>query len=165
MKEQELFSLALNVAESKGKPVQLAVMRADEIWDGILHAAQSIQSSTIVLGIFPRKLPREEFLFANMAWERLPQPKPRLNVEIYSKNSDRLLFQLGSHAPRLSSEQVELLHSLWLRCGEGLGSEELDHEDIVHFALLELERSVEGVQRDEILRGLRRHLHETKTRT
>jgi len=162
VKEQELLELALNVAESKGKPLQLAVIAADELWDGILHAAHSIQSATIVLGIFPRRPPREEFLLANMAWERLSQPKPHLSIEIYAKNSERLFFSLGPHAPRLTENQIELVHSLWLRCGEALGSEELEHNDIVHFALLELERQIEGRTRDEMLESLKRHLLTSK---
>ena len=160
VKEQEVLDLALNVAEGKGKTVQLAVLSADEIWDGILRAAQSIQSSTIVLGIFPRRPPREEFLFANTAWERLPQPKPRLNVEIISKNSERLFYYLGPHSPRLSEKQIELLHRLWLRFGEALGAVELHHQDIVHFALLALERGVEGDQKEQMLRDLKKHLHD-----
>jgi amino acid transporter len=50
-KEQELFTRALNVAEKKGKTIHLAVAPATEKWDGILRAAQSLQSSAVALGL------------------------------------------------------------------------------------------------------------------
>src|ERR1700726_4507381 len=49
--EQELFTRALSLAEKKGKSIHLAVAPATEKWEGILRAAQSLQSSTIALGL------------------------------------------------------------------------------------------------------------------
>jgi hypothetical protein len=95
-----------------------------------------------------------------------PEPSPAVLspscATIHTKQSDRLFFALGPHTPRLTPEQVELVHSLWLRCGEVLSSEELEHNDIVHFALLELKRALETSHQDKTLESLRRHLHETK---
>src|ERR1700688_2383478 len=48
--EQQLFSQALSMAEKRGKSIRLAVVAANDLWDGILRAGQSLQSSTIVVG-------------------------------------------------------------------------------------------------------------------
>ena len=48
--EQHLFSQALSMAEKRGKSIRLAVVAANDLWDGILRAATSLQSSTIVVG-------------------------------------------------------------------------------------------------------------------
>jgi hypothetical protein len=48
--EQEVFTRALSLAEARGKPIHLAVAPASEKWDGILRAAQGLQSSTIAQG-------------------------------------------------------------------------------------------------------------------
>src|SRR5260370_13065756 len=48
--EQQLFSQALSMAEKRGKSIRLAVVAANDLWDGILRAATSLQSSTIVAG-------------------------------------------------------------------------------------------------------------------
>jgi amino acid transporter len=49
--EQQLFTHALALAEKKGKSIHLAVAPATQKWDGILRAAQSLQSTTIALGM------------------------------------------------------------------------------------------------------------------
>ena len=49
--EQELFTRALSLAEKRGKSIHLAVAPSTEKWEGILRAAQTLQSSTIALGM------------------------------------------------------------------------------------------------------------------
>src|SRR2546423_13910213 len=48
--EQHLFSQALSMSEKRGKSVRLAVVAANDLWDGILRAASALQSSTVVVG-------------------------------------------------------------------------------------------------------------------
>ena len=164
--EQLLFTRALSVAEKSGKPIRLAVVAASEIWDGLLRSAQSLQASTVVLGLSPKMPATEEARLAGEAWERLSDPKPRLTLEIYSQGGQEWVFYLGPHAPRLTNKEVDLLHSLWLELSHELGSEELHHHDIVHFALNELEREIQngGASRQEALARLRQHLEEIKAR-
>src|SRR5438034_416679 len=52
--EQHLFSQALSMAEKRGKSIRLAVVAANDLWDGILRAGHSLQSSTIVVGTSSR---------------------------------------------------------------------------------------------------------------
>ena len=82
--EQQLFTQALSVAEKNGKTVHLAVVASTDVWDGILRAAQSLQSSTVVLGLSAKVPVDGEARQAGAAWERLAAPKPNLTLEIYT---------------------------------------------------------------------------------
>jgi nucleotide-binding universal stress UspA family protein len=48
--EQLLFTKVLAAAEKEGKPVRLAVVAANDLWEGILRTAENLQSGTIVAG-------------------------------------------------------------------------------------------------------------------
>jgi hypothetical protein len=161
--EQELFTRSLNLAEKTGKTVHLAVAPATEKWDGILRAAQSLQSSRVILGLSPRRSITEEARIAGLAWERLPEPKPRLTLEIHSPNEVHV-FYLGPHAPQLTEKEIDLLHRLWLDLSNEVSPEELHHRDVVHFALDELERETKNHNRGEMIDRLRQHLQQIKCR-
>src|SRR5438874_12776720 len=112
--EQTLFTRALALAEKKGKSIHLAVAAATEKWDAILRAAQSLQSSVVVLGVSPNHPVAEEARVAGLAWEHLSDPKPELTLIIYSPTGQEQVFYLGPHAPHLTPKEVDLLHSIWL---------------------------------------------------
>ncbi len=160
--EQELFTRSLNLAEKMGKTVHLAVAPATEKWDGILRAAQSLKSSTVVLGLSPRRSIPEEARIAGLAWEALPPPKPQLTLEIHSPNGQEHVFYLGPHAPHLTPKEIDLLHSLCLEFSKDVAPEELHHRDVVHFALNELMRETRNSGREEVLERLRQHLQEIR---
>jgi hypothetical protein len=159
--EQELFTRSLNLAEKTGKTVHLAVAPATEKWDGILRAAQSLQSSSVILGLSPRRSITEEARIAGLAWERLPEPKPRLTLEIHSPQEVHV-FYLGPHAPQLTDKEIALLHRLWLDLSNEVSPEELHHRDVVHFALDELARESKDHNRVEMIERLREHLQQIK---
>jgi amino acid transporter len=164
LNEQELFTRALALAEKRGKTIHLAVAAATEKWDGILRAAQSLRSSTVVLGPSPTRPVTEEARIAGLAWERLPQPKPQLILEIYFPNGQEHIFYLGPHAPHLTPKEIDLLHSIWLELSSDVAPEEIHHHDVIHFALNELQQELTNAQREEVLGRLRRHLQEIKDR-
>ena len=156
--EQALFTRALSLAEKKGKSIHLAVAPASEKWDGILRAAQSLQSSTIALGMSSWRAIADEARMAGLAWEALPEPRPLLTLEIYSPGGQETVFYLGPHAPRLTSKEIDLLHGIWLELSNEVAPEELHHHDIVHLALEELRRNIQDGRRQEIIDALRKHL-------
>jgi hypothetical protein len=164
LNEQELFTRALGLAEKKGKTIHLGVAAATEKWDGILRAAQSLQSSIIVLGPSPTRPVTEEARIAGLAWEHLPNPKPQLTLEIYFPNGQEHVFYLGPHAPHLTPKEIDLLHSIWLELSSDVAPEEIHHHDVVHFALEELRQELSNTERAEILRRLQQHLEEIKGR-
>src|SRR6266496_5129976 len=164
LEEQKLFTRALELAEKKGKTVHLSVAAATEKWDAILRAAQSLKSSTVVLGPSPTKPVTEEARTAGLAWERLPDPKPQLILEILFPSGQEHIFYLGPHAPRLTAKEIDLLHNIWLELSNDVAPEEIHHHDVVHFALNELRQELNDGDRGEVLRRLRRHLQEIKER-
>ena len=162
--EQILFTRALALAEQKGKSIHLAVAAATEKWEAILRAAQSLQSSVVVLGASPNRPVTEEARVAGLAWERLPDPKPQLTLIIYFPNAQEHIFYLGPHAPHLTPKEVDLLHSIWLELSNDVAPEELHHHDVVHFALEELHDELKDSSRQHVIDRLRQHLQEIKDR-
>jgi amino acid transporter len=156
--EQHLFSQALSMAERRGKSIRLAVVAANDLWDGILRAATALKSSTIVVGRSAKEATEQQAREIGEAWEKLPDPKPQFNLEIHMPNGDKIYKVLGPHAPNLTANEVNLLHRLWLRFSEVLGREELHHHDVVHFALEEVQKELEGGKEDEVVGRLRAHL-------
>ncbi len=162
--EQLLFTKALSIAEHEGKTIHLSVAAATEIWEGILRAAHSLQSSTIVLGSSAIMGVAEEARFAGLAWEKLPDPKPHLALEIHTPDGLEEVFYLGPHAPHLTPKEIDLLHKLWLRFSMEIAPEEVHHHDIVHFALNELNDEIAQGEEPEVLGRLKDHIAQIKSR-
>ncbi|HEV2298447.1 MAG TPA: APC family permease [Candidatus Acidoferrales bacterium] len=162
--EQLLFTKVLAIAEKEGKPVRLAVAAANDLWDGILRTASNLESRTIIVGSSAKMSETEEAYEIGKAWERLPEPHPRLALEIITAAGNERIFYLGPHAPRLTPKEIDLLHKIWLELSGDLPGQELHHHDIVHFALTELEREVAQGQEREVIERLRQHLNEIKDR-
>src|SRR5271156_2400872 len=157
--EQQLFSQALALAEKRGKSIRLAVVSANGLWEGILRAATSLESSTIVVGHSARENTEEQAREIGVAWENLGDQKPQFNLEIHLPNGDKSYKVLGPHAPNLTANEVNLLHRIWLRFSESLGGAcELHHHDVVHFALEEVKKELEQGREEEVLERLRTHL-------
>jgi len=156
--EQHLFSQALSMAEKRGKTIRLAIVAANDIWDAILRAATSLQSSTIVVGHSPKEPTEEQARHLGDAWEKLGDPKPQFNLEIHMANGDKVYKVLGPHAPNLTANEVNLLHRLWLRFSESAAPLELHHHDVVHFALEEVMKEVEDGQEEAVITRLKAHL-------
>ena len=156
--EQHLFSQALSMAEKRGKTIRLAVVASNDLWDAILRAATSLQSSTIVLGHSPKELTEEQARHLGDAWEKLGDPKPQFNLEIHMANGDKVYKVLGPHAPNLTANEVNLLHRLWLKFSESAAPLELHHHDVVHFALEEVMKEVDDGQEEAVIARLKAHL-------
>jgi amino acid transporter len=160
--EQQLFSQALALAEKRGKSIRLAVVSANDLWDGILRAGTSLESSTIVLGHSAKESTEEQARLIGDAWEKLGDSKPQFNLEIHLPNGDKVYKVLGPHAPNLTANEVNLLHRLWLRFSEVLAPQELHHHDVVHFALEEVQKELEEGREDEVVKRLREHIDDNQ---
>jgi amino acid transporter len=156
--EQHLFSQALSMAEKRGKSIRLAVVASNDLWEGILRAGASLQSSTIVIGRSAKDNTEEQARQIGDAWEKLGDIKPQFNLEIHLPNGDKIYKVLGPHAPNLTANEVNLLHSLWLRFSDVLAPQELHHHDVVHFALQEVKKEIEDGEEDAVVKRLRDHL-------
>jgi amino acid transporter len=162
--EQILFTRALGLAEKKGKTIHLAVAGATEKWEAVLKAAQSLESSVVVLGASPNRPVTEEARIAGLAWERLPDPRPHLTLVIYFPGGQEHVFYLGPHAPHLTPKEIDLLHTIWLELSNDVAPEEIHHHDVVHFALQELRGELSESKREEVVSRLREHLRQIRER-
>jgi hypothetical protein len=129
-----------------------------------LKAAQSLESSVVVLGASPNRPVTEEARIAGLAWEHLPDPKPQLTLIVYFPGGQEHVFYLGPHAPHLTPKEIDLLHTIWLELSNDVAPEEIHHHDVVHFALERLNHDLSDSEREEVLYGLREHLGEIKSR-
>jgi amino acid transporter len=162
--EQLLFTRVLSIAEKEGKPVRLTVVAASDLWDGILRTAANLESATIVSGSSSKISTLDQAREIGIAWERMPEPRPRLTLEIFTPAGQEQIFYLGPHAPHLTPKEIDLLHKIWLDACERLPGEELHHHDIIHVALAEFERAIAHGQGADALARLRDHLHEIRAR-
>ena len=162
--EQQLFSQALGMAEKRGKSIRLAVVAANDLAEGILRAATSLQSSTIVFGHSSRESTEQQARQVGEAWEKLGDTKPQFNLEIHMPNGDKLYKVLGPHAPNLTANEINLLHRLWLRFSDLVSPMELHHHDVVHFALEEVQKEMEDGHEDDVVCRLRAHLEANQSK-
>src|SRR5882724_6105110 len=81
--EQELFTSVVAVAEKEGKPMSLLVVPGTDVFEAILVTAQRLDSSRIVCGRSNKLTADEQGKLTGDAWERLPEPRPRLTLVVY----------------------------------------------------------------------------------
>ncbi len=146
------------------RPIHLAVVSANDLWGGILNAAVKLEASTDCVGAIGegyarRKQARE----IGLAWEQLPDPRPQFNLEIFTPGGQREFFLLGPHAPNLTSNEVRLVHRLWLRFSDLVAPDELHHHDVVHFALDEVIKELEEGKEADVVARLKEHISRNKS--
>ena len=156
--EQELFSKVVTLAEKEGKHVSLLVAPGTNVFDAVVMTAQRLDSSRLVSGLSTKLTADEQAKLTGDAWERLPEPKPRIAMEVISGDGARHEYPLGPHAPRLRPSDLELLHKLWLEIASDPRYGEVHHYHVVALALHELERELDSERREELLRELRREM-------
>jgi amino acid transporter len=162
--EQLLFTKVLSMAEREGKPVRLAVVAGNDLWESILRTTANLQSSTIVAGSSSKTSITEQAREIGLTWEHMPDPRPRVTLELFTPSGQEQVFYLGPHAPRLTPKEIDLLHRVWLDFADHLPHEEIHHHDIVHFALTEVAREIAQGHGDEVLQRLQDHLHDISSR-
>jgi len=153
--EQELFTAAVAAAEKEGKPVSLLVVPATDVFDSIAVTAQRLDSSRIVCGLSNKLSTDEQAKLTGDAWERLPEPRPRLTLEIHTPSGSVHEYPLGPHTPRMRPQDLELMHCVWLDVTSDPRFAGAHHYHIVALALEELQRELKsGDQRAEVLAKL-----------
>ena len=157
--EQELFTAAVAAAEKEGKPASLLVVPATDVFDAIVVTAQRLESSRIVCGISNKLSADEQAKLTGDAWERLPEPKPRIVMEVRLPNGVAREYYLGPHTPRLRDQDLNLLHHLWLEVTSDPALAGTHHYHIVALALEELDKELHGEKRHEVLEKLRHELY------
>jgi Amino acid permease len=152
--EQELFTAAVAVAEKEGKPISLLVVPATDVFEAIMVTAQRLDSSRVICGLSNKLTADEQAKLTGDAWERLPEPRPRLTLEVCAPDGAIREFALGPHTPRMRPQDVELMHKLWLNITTDSKFAGAHHYHIVALALEELQRELGTEQRAQLLQKL-----------
>ena len=159
--EQELFTAAVAVAEKEGKPISLLVVPATDVFEAIMVTAQRLDSTRVVCGLSNKLTADEQAKLTGDAWERLPEPRPRLNLEVCAPDGTVREYSLGPHTPRMRPQDVELMHKLWLSITADPRFAGAHHYHIVALALEELQRELSTEQRAELLQKLQEEMNRT----
>jgi Amino acid permease len=157
--EQELFTAAVAVAEKEGKPISLLVVPATDVFEAIMVTAQRLDSSRVICGLSNKLTADEQAKLTGDAWERLPEPRPRLIMEVCAPDGIIREFALGPHTPRMRPQDVELMHRLWLNITADPKYSGAHHSHIVALALEELQRELTTEQRAQLLQKLQEEIN------
>ncbi|HWY03127.1 MAG TPA: APC family permease [Candidatus Acidoferrum sp.] len=157
--EQELFTAAVAVAEKQGKPISLLVVPATDVFEAIILTAQRLDSIRVVCGLSNKLTADEQAKLTGDAWERLPEPRPRLILEVCAPDGAVREFALGPHTPRMRPQDVELMHRLWLNITADPKYAGAHHYHIMALALEELQRELSTEQRAVLLQKLQEEMN------
>ena len=164
--ETRLFSKVVTLAEKAGKHVELVVVPSPDPILAAVQMAQKLQSSLIVTGRSARLDPPGQGRVIGQAWEKLPEPRPSLSLEIVLDDGRSVFFNLGPHPPRLWPEDVDTVHQLWLEMSEPqMAGSSLSHRDVISVAVQRLKREFEGYERQNVLEDIKeevKHRHRPK---
>jgi hypothetical protein len=157
--ETVVFSRVVTLGEKAGKHVELMVVPGSDPYEAVVQMAARLQSSRIVMGLSPKLTPSEQGAQVGHYWERLPEPRPSLSLEIVLENQiDTVFFNLGPHPPRLWPEDIDLAHRLWLDLtARGPGSK-LHHRDIIGVALRRMDAELRSGRSDEVVADIQREV-------
>jgi len=161
--EQELFTAAVAVAEKEGKPISLLVVPATDVFDAIMVTAQRLDSTRVICGLSNKLSADEQAKLTGDAWERMPEPRPRLCLEVCAPDGTVREYTIGPHNPRLRPQDVELMHKLWLDITTDPKYAGAHHYHIVALALEELRRELGTEQRADLLQKLQEEVRRSET--
>jgi len=150
--EQQLFTRVVALAEKAGKHVDLLVVPSSDVFQAAALATAQLESGEIYAGRSGVMTPEEQARRMGHAWENLPN-KPRRTIRYRVLEAHDWIhdFYLGAHAPNLTSEDIELIHRLWLEVTEKAAAAGVHHRDIVAFALSRLATDLAGPAREAVV--------------
>jgi amino acid transporter len=161
--EQRLFTRAVSVAESFGKHISLLVVPAADVWSAIVQTALNLESSAVVTGLSSKMSSQEQAFQLGRTWEVTPEPKRQFLLQVVHPDLKVDTFHIGPHTPSLKTEDVHLVHRLWLNITREPGLDSVHHHDILTEALTRFAREYAGRDREDILRDLRKTAGQTVT--
>ncbi len=143
--EQKLFTRVVALAEKHGKPVDLLIVPANNVYDAVVQTAFQLDSAEIVAGTSAKLTTHEQARELGRSWEKLGQ-KPRrcVRFKIIEPSGNEHTVELGAHAPPLTDEDIALVHKLWLQISNIPSRRRVHHRDVVRVALNRLERDLKG---------------------
>ena len=157
-REVDLLSKIVSVAEKAGKPVELLVVAGRDPCSVLVQTASQLRSSRIVTRQSPG-IPREELARRlGIAWEKLPEPRPLMVVEVVPVREGKpSVFPLGPHSPGLEPADIDMVHHLWRELTESYGVDsQFHHRDVVSLALRRLDEELHSSRAPKVVEEIRR---------
>jgi amino acid transporter len=154
--EQMIFTKAISVAESFGKKVSLLLIPAGDIFAALAQSANSLEVDSVVSRVSSSMAAGDQAFHLGQAWEALPEPKRQFNFYVVDPNGEAKVYYIGPHAPKLSPDDVQLVHRLWVNMRRDPSMQELHHSDIITYALTHLAGQY-AREKQDILRDLRNY--------
>jgi amino acid transporter len=162
--EQTLFTKAVSIAESYGKTISLLVVPARDVFTAIVQTANAMESSAVVAGLSSKMTGEEQAFRLGQAWEAMPEPKRQFVFQVVRPDNSVETYRIGPHTPTMKTEDVHLVHKLWLDVKKLPGTEEIHHSDIVTLALTRLARDY-NLDKDDVLKNLKKGVRGPMPRT
>ena len=153
--EQTLFTKAVSIAEGYGKTISLLVVPARDVFSAIVQTANQIESAAVVAGLSSKMTGEEQAFRMGQAWEAMPEPKRQFVFQVVRPDNTVESYRIGPHTPTMKTEDVHLVHKIWLDLKKYPGTEEIHHSDIITLALTRLSRDY-NVDRDDVLKNLKK---------
>ena len=153
--EQTLFTKAVSIAEGYGKTISLLVVPARDVWSAIVQTANAMESSAVVSGLSSKMTGEEQAFRLGQAWEAMPEPKRQFVFQVVRPDSTVETYRIGPHTPTMKTEDVHLVHKIWLEIKRVQGTEDIHHSDIVTLALTRLSRDY-NLDKDDVLKNLKK---------
>lgn len=143
--EQLLFTRVVALAEKHGKPVELVIVPATNVFDAVAQTALRLDSAVLVAGLSAKMPVQEQARELGRAWERLPErPRRQVAFKVIEPSGVEHVVYLGAHAPQLTEEDINLIHKLWVQVSNIPSRRKVHHRDVVRVALDRLERDLRG---------------------
>lgn len=154
--EQTLFTRAVSVAEGYGRHIDLLVVPARDVWSAIVQTGNALGSSAIVAGLSSKMTSQEQAFYLGRAWEAMPEPKKQMLFQVVRPDMEVDTYRIGPHTPAMRTEDVHLVHRMWLDITRVKGLEKIHHSDLVSMALTRFAREFAGINREEIVHDLKK---------
>jgi amino acid transporter len=148
--ERQLFTQAVAIAEKEGKTIQLLVVPGLNAFQAMVQTATELKSSLLVTGVSSKMDKDELARRIGAAWEKTPQPRHSLSLEIIASGVEPEFIDLGPHPPRLWPEDIDTAHELWLELSAEFGAK-FHHRDVVGLALRRMKHDLYSKERPVLL--------------
>jgi len=129
---------------------------ARDVWSAIVQTAINLESAAVVSGLSSKMTGPEQAFELGRTWEAMPEPKRQFVFQVVRPDMSIDTFRIGPHTPTMKTEDVHLVHRLWLNITRENGLDAVHHHDILTEALTRFARDYAGHDREDILKGLRR---------
>jgi len=159
--ERRLFTSAALLSERLGHAIRLLIVPAGNVFDAVAATAARLRVSDIHVGESETLAAADQARLLGEAWERTMRPADlEVRLVIHHSSGGTAVYHLGAHAPSLSSDDLHLIHAIWLDAVKSIGPH-VHHRDVVRAALTHMQEQLSsaGPPRDAALDFIRRTAH------